>query len=188
MKNKTPNDEDYSAYMGVGHNQPKDMLEIAKLANAQYEKSCEIEKLEDALEKAKEEFRKLAEEKLPPKMEELGIQEYTTTEGIHVKVKEEIRGGLPEEKRAQGFKWLEDKGHEALIKSEVVVAFPRKELDKAKKLVEDLRKDDFIVSLERSVHFQTMQAFIKEQMLEGKDIPLDIFKVFRQRVAKVEKE
>ena len=41
-------------------------------------------------------------------------------------------------------------------------------------------------NLERKVEPMTLQAFIKEHLAAGKDIPLDIFGVYRQRIAKVE--
>jgi hypothetical protein len=177
---------DYSAFVGIGHNQPSELLEIAKLATAQYAAQTKVDKLEEDLKAAKEELRKLAEDKLPEAMENAGISEYTTTDGVHVEVKEKVRGSLPVENKAKGFDWMEKGGFSGLIESKVVAPFGREELEQAAALVLELQKAGRIAVLDRNVHHSRLDAFIREQLTQGKDIPLDIFNVYRQRVAKVE--
>ncbi len=184
-KKKEPVD-DYSAYVGMGHNNPpQDMSEITKLAERQWEAQKKFDQLEKDLEAAKNELERLSEVLVPDKMEELGLEEITTSSGIMVSVSEKVRGGLLKENRPKGFAWLEENGHGAIIKSEVVVSFGRKELQDANKLVEELRKDKKLASLEREVHHSTLDAFIREQLEKGKKIPLDIFSVMRQRISQV---
>lgn len=177
---------DYSAFVGIGHNQPGELLEIAKLAEAQHAAQQRVDLLEINLKDAKEELRKLAEQQLPEAMENAGISEYTTTTGISVEVKEKVRGSLPAENKAKGFAWLEEKGFGGLIESKVVVPFGRDELSEANALCERLQKECRIAVVDRSVHHARLDGFIREQLTQGKDIPLDIFGVYRQRVAKVE--
>lgn len=184
MKKKSK-DYDYSAYVGMGHNQ--DMSDIVRLAEEQLAAEIEVSRLESELERAKETLRQLAEKTLPEKMEEIGVSEYTTTTGISIQVKEKIRGSLPVENKDKGYKWLEDNGFGGLIETEVVVPFRRGELEKANALVKELQKDKKqISSLERNVHHARLDGFIREQLSLGKDIPLNIFGVYRQRIAKVE--
>lgn len=178
--------DDYSAFMGMGHNRPDDMSEVARLAEETYEAQKKVEKIQEELDAAKLVLRNYSEKLLPEKMEELGLNTYETTTGIHVRVKEEIRGGLPSENRVKGHEWLEKNGYGGIIKSRVVVPFKRDELTKANEFVEKLQSENMIAGLEREVHAQTLLAFIKEQLAQGNDIPLDIFKVYRQRVAKVD--
>ncbi len=177
--------QDYEAY--VGHNRPNELLEITQLAEAQTAAQKKVEDLEEALKLAKEALQEIAEYKLPEAMETVGLSDYTTTSGIKVKVKEEIIGTLKKENRPKGFAWLEKNGHSGLIKSSVVVGFSREQLEEAAKLVDRLRKENKSANLERKIEAQTLMAFIKEQLLDGKDIPLDIFSVHRQRVSKVTK-
>lgn len=183
MTNK--NDYDYSEFAGMGHNQPKDLIEVAKLAEEQYTLQVEVLKLEAKLEETKESLRIIAERKIPEKMEELGLADYTTTTGIRVEVKEKIRGSLPVENRPKGFDWLEKNGFGGLIESEIIIGFRRDQLEEAKKLVDTLILENRAASLERNVHHARLDGFIREQLAQGKDIPLDIFGVFRQRIAKV---
>lgn len=177
---------DYAEYARSGHNHQNNLLEISSLAQEQVEAEKQVEKLEAALKNAKEVLREISEKKIPEEMDRLGISTYSTPTGISVKVEEKIRASLAVENRQKGFVWLEENGYGGMIKSSVVVAFKRDELEYAEKLVEALREDEYLVNLERKVEPMTLTAFIKEQLAQGKDIPLDIFGVFRQRVAKVE--
>ncbi len=184
-QNKDP--FDYTDYVGVGHNSaPDDLLEITKLAEAQFEAQKKVDKLTEELKDATTALRNIAEKQLPEAMDALGVTIFTTTSGIAVKVSEKIRASLAPEHRPAGFAWLEENGYGAIIKSEVVVAFSRNEIEDAKQLVDALRVSRRLANLERKVEPSTLTAFIKEQLAQGKDIPLNIFGVYRQRVAKVE--
>lgn len=185
-KTDTASSTDYSAYVGMGHNQPTDIPEINRLAELQHKIQLRTSKLESDLKSEQEELRNVAEKLLPEAMENLGLSTYTTTTGISVQVKEKIRGALPVENRPKGFDWLEKNGFGGLIESEVVIPFKRDELEEANKLVEELRDKGKIAVLERNVHHARLDSFIREQLAQGAELPLDIFGVFRQRIAKVE--
>lgn len=185
---KSSSDDDYSAYVGIGHNQPPgDLDEIKKLAQDQLLAKKEVERLEKELKEAEEKYKDISERRLPGKMDHLGIPAVTLPDGTTVEVEEKVRGGLIVENRPKGHKWLEEQGHGAILKTEVSIAFPKKKLEEAKKLVERLREEELPANLERSVHANTLDAFIREQLELGKDIPLDIFSVMRQRIATVTK-
>lgn len=174
---------DYSAY-GIGHNQ-SDLPEITKLAEQTFAAQQLVEQLEAQLKTAKEDYRKLSEQRLPEAMDSVGLTEYKTTSGISIEVEEKVRGRLTVEKRPAGYAWLESNGFGALVKSEVVVAFGRTHLEEAQQLVDALRASGKVANLEKNVHHSTLDAFIREQLEAGKDIPLDIFSVDRNRVAKI---
>lgn len=177
---------DYSAFVGVGHNNPpNEMEEVRKLAELQLATQKEVENLEIALKNAQERFKDISERKLPEKMESLNISAHTYTDGMVVEVEEKVKGGLLVENRPKGHAWIEEKGHGGLLKTEVVIPYPRKKLEEAKKLVEELREKQLPANLERTVHHQTLDAFIREQLELGKEIPLDIFSVYRQKSATV---
>lgn len=180
-------DFDYSAY--VGHNNPPPDDEIQKLTK----KAEELDKLETniakteiTLEDLKAKHKQISEKELPEQMESLGLKTFETASGVAIKVTEKVRGALTPENKEKGFAWLEKNGFSALIKSEVIVPFKRNELEEASKLVEELQAKNRIAELERNVHVKTLEAFIREQLAQGKEIPLDIFSVYRQRIAKVE--
>lgn len=183
----TTDNYDYSAYVGVGHNgAPEELLEVTKLAEATLAAQTKVEKLEGDLKTATQDYRSLAEKKLPEAMELLGMSSFTTTSDISIEVSEKIRASLAPENRPKAFTWLEENGYGGIIKSEVVVVFKRHQIDEAKKFADELRQKGYLANLERKIEPSTLTAFIKENLAQGKDIPLDIFGVFRQRIAKVE--
>lgn len=184
MTNKK--DYDYSAFVGVGHNSENELSEVAQLAEAQYAAECKVEEIESALDKAKEELRVIAEKKLPEKMELLGLTTFSTSNGVHVKISEKIRASLAVENRPKGFDWLEKNGFGGMIKSQVIIPYKRDQLEEANEFVDGLRKGGKLANLERKVEPATLTAFVKEQLTKGEDLPLEVFGVFRQRIAKVE--
>lgn len=186
MNKKKPTAEDYAAFVGMGHNSANDMSEITKLAEAQYAAQQKVDALKIDLKAAEEDLRKYSDKLLPTKMDELGIATFETSSGISVEVKEDIRVSVPPENRPKAWDWMEKGGYGALIKSTVITAFERDEIKEANALVEKLRKDNRVANLERKIEPMTLLSFVKEHLAKGKDIPLDIFKVYRQRVAKVE--
>jgi hypothetical protein len=169
----------------IGHNQ---IPLIKELAKKQYDIQCEIEKLEQTLVQKKSELKVVQEKQLPDAMDDAGILYYGTDDGLEIEVEDKIMGGLKVENRPAGHSWLEEQGYGRIIKSKVVADFTREELETAYKLVEELRSKGLVVNLERNVHPQTLLAFIKEQLAEGRDIPLEIFSVYQQRSAKVKQK
>lgn len=183
---KKENLYDYSEYADVGHNHPDDLHELTKLAEAQRAAEASVEKLEEELKSAKEVLKNIAEKQLPQKMEEVGLTTFETSSGISVEISEKIRASLAPENRPKAYAWLEENGFGGMIKSNVVVNFGRNEITEAATLVEQLRLSNRLANLERKVEPMTLTAFVSEQLTQGKDIPLDIFGVFRQRIAKIE--
>lgn len=179
-------DYDYSAFVGVGHNSVNELSEIALLAEAQFAAQQLVDKLELDLKAAENALKEISEKKLPEKMDALGLSTYSTTSGINVKVSEKIRASLAVENRAKGYAWLEANGFGGIIKSAVMVAYRKDQLNEANEFVEDLRKQGKVVNLERKVEPSTLTAFVKERLTNGEELPLEVFGVFRQRIAKVE--
>lgn len=177
--------DDYSAYLTPSHNNPDEMAQVAILAEEQWAAEEKVAKLEAELAAAKEALKEISEKKLPELMETLGISSYKTTSGLEVDVKEVIRAHISEENKPSAFGWLEANESGGIIKSEVVSSFGRDEIDKAKELVDYLLKQNRPAAIKRSVHAQTLMAYVRERLAAGKDIPIDLFGVLRQRVSKV---
>lgn len=178
--------EDYSAYLNIGHNRPDELAEVTKLANDQHIAETKVANLSHQLEQAEKELAQIAEHKLPELMDELGLTNFTTSNGIKVNIKEKVRASIAVENRPKAYSWLEDNNYAGMIKSNVVINFGRDELEEANKVVEAFRSQQRVAALERKIEPSTLTAFIKEQLTQGKDIPLDIFGVYRQRISKID--
>lgn len=177
---------DYTEYK----EQPGDNLlaQLSATALDLHKAQREVERLEEELAAAKKEVTRLEMHELPRLMDEAEQLQITTKDGITVKMTEKIRASIPKASQAQAYHWLEENGHEELIKRQFVIEFSRDEQAWAKKFERDMarRVRPLPCTRKETVAPQTLQKFIREQLEEGVDIPLNLFGAFRQRFVKLE--
>lgn len=77
------------------------------------------------------------------------------------------------DRRKAAFDWLEKNGHGDLIQIAVTVNIPRGELEKAKKLFSLLDEAGYVYSANEAVPWNTLTAFVKEQVSNGTVPPLE---------------
>jgi hypothetical protein len=179
---------DYSQFKPeVGDNL---LAQISVTALEQKEAEAEVERCEEALKAAQNKLRLISEKTLPELMDEAEMTTCETRDGIVVKVQEKIRGSLPKGREKPAFAWLEEHGHDDLVKRQFKIEFGKDDQAWAKKFEADLRKRKKPVAVTRSdtIHPSTLASFVTEQLQQGVDIPLDTFGVFRQRSTKIEFE
>lgn len=171
---------DYSEY--TKKPQSGDALaRLSDLANQQMDKAVEVERAEAELKRLTDEYRQIAEQDIPELMEELGIEEFTTTSGLKISIKEKVRASILAAKKAQAFQWMRENGHAGLIKRIVKVQFGMGDDELAQETVEMLK--DLDVEDESSIHNGTLCKFVREMQAEGKEVPEALFSVHRQKVA-----
>ena len=123
---------------------------------------------------AKETRRKLQEEDVPSMMEELQLTSFKLQTGETVGWKPDVRLEMDNMKKDEAYNWLEEHDFGGLIKTVVGVQFGKGELEKAKGLLAQLIELGYSEpSLKRDVHYQTMCAFLREQIEKGTDMPLE---------------
>lgn len=177
---------DYSEFKdGPGDNV---LAQLSAMAMEQKQAEAEVARLEEELKKAQAKLKDLSEHKIPELMDAAEVKEFTTKDGIKIKIVEKIRGSIPEANAPKAFAWLEEHGHDNLIKREFKIEFGKNEEAWARKFEADLkkRKRPLKVRLKRAVHPSTLASFINEQLENGVDFPMDTFGVYRQRFSKIE--
>jgi hypothetical protein len=175
---------DYSAYMGSADEQALDKLNV--LAEEQHLAEKEVLACEEALKAAQVKLRDIAEHKLPEYMDSLGLEIFKTKKGLMVNIKEKVRASISADNKPKAFSWMEGNGFGGLIKRTVIVGFGRDQSAQAKELTDKLKEEYPTTSFEQKVETSTLQAFVREQLAAGSDIPVDIFGVFRQRISVIE--
>jgi hypothetical protein len=144
---------------------------------------------EDALQKAKNLETELATRQIPELLEKMRLDKCTTSSGIEVSVKRDIRASLPGhdrgDARSGAILWLIEKGHGGIVKNTVRVDLDRGADERADALVADLRARGFDPQAFKDVHAQTLSALARELMEAGQIIPKDLFNLFDQRTAKI---
>jgi predicted transcriptional regulator len=161
------------------------LARLATLAGEQRKAEIAVLEAEEALSKAKKHLADVSERQIPELMDEAGVAEFTTADGLKIQVLEKIRASIPKTAQGAAFAWLREHGHESLIKNIVEVKFSAGEDEKAEEILHLLQEHGTEPSAEKSVHASTLAAFIKEQLTAGVEVPLELFGAFRQRYAKI---
>lgn len=169
--------------------QPGDniLAQISAMAERQVEAEAAVAEAERILELRTKELKAISEDALPDLMDAAGMTEVTTKSGHKVKLDENIFASISKERAPAGLAWLIANGHRALIKDEFKVQFPRGSEEQAaefEKLVAQYEKLANVAHT-TSVHPSTLTSWVREQLAEGADIPLDVLGVTRRRVTKI---
>ena len=101
--------------------------------------------------------------------------------------KEFYKGSITKENEAEAFKWLEDNGHGDLIKNIVSIRFGKGENESAEKLISSLEQDGLYPDQKRKVEPMTLNAFIGDQITNGKQVPMELLSVFTGNKVKIKK-
>jgi hypothetical protein len=142
-----------------------------------------VKEREEELKAAQHRVKELEESTIPELMEELNMKSFETSSGMKVKVEEKIRVGRVKDPEA--LQWLEDRGHSGVIKTNVGVALPREEREKAKKLAAQLAEMGMDAKVESFVEWGTAASLLKELRENGEEVDFGLFKASDFRRVKV---
>lgn len=163
------------------------LAQITRMAVEQKRLEAQVAKEEEQLQKTKDKLKDIAEFKLPALMDSIQMTKFTLADGSEIAIKETLRCSIPDAFAAEAYKWLEVNKHDALIKRQFTIDFSKDQEKWAAAFAKELqeREDPVNFKCKRSIHPQTLAAFVKEQLEEGVDLPLKVFGVFRQRTTKI---
>lgn len=176
---------DYSEYAETQPDTHEAFKRLNELVAEKAAADAEVAEAEAALKQAQARQRAVSEVALPELMDELGLTTFETKSGLKVNVAEKIRVSVPAARRDAAYDWLEQHGHSGLIKRQVSVAFNKDQEEDAQKLLSEIQPRFPDCKSERQVHPSTMRSFVISSINEGEEIPLDLFGVYRQRIAEV---
>jgi len=149
---------------------------------------------EQELETCKAVVKDIAQHRIPQATEGMDGT-FDLGDGRELQLKEDIRASIAGEKRAPAINWLDEHDYGHIVKRQVIVEFGKGEEERTKVFlakVRELEKHEdigkLIVKTNYSVHPATLVSFVKEQLGEGVALPIDVFGIFRQRVAKVKEK
>lgn len=154
----------------------------------------EIEDMKEQLKEKEQNLRKLTEQEIPDLMTELNVKNFTLTDGSKVGLVNIVSANIPSAgaiERARGdakeelyerqqscFEWLRKNGGADLIKANVEVQFGKGEDKSCTDFKKELRERKVFYHESTGVHPQTLKAFISESISNGKNIPVEIFKLY----------
>lgn len=157
--------------------------QIAVLAARQVDLGTQIEEMKKVLENLEQDLKQVAEVDLPAAMFEAGISSFTLENGTKVTTKEDIYASIPKGKESEAFTWLGDNGFGGIIKHVVSASFGKEEDSRAQEFIKAAKELGLEPEDKRAVHPSTLKAFIKEQLQQGTNLPLDLFGAFQIKKA-----
>lgn len=143
-----------------------------------------VKNKEKELTKLKDAQKNLSEEIIPEIMESMGQVKFGSTEYEAV-IYSRFRPNLPKDssQRQKAFEWLAENGFEGIFNNQVVVRFNPEEYEE---MVEFANKTPNAY-IERTVHHQTLEALINEQVEKDPDFPIELFNAYEHKRTKVTK-
>lgn len=154
------------------------------LADKFEEASTTVEMLEAELAVAKENLRRVGEHEIPSLMD--GMRgSLTLPDGREVSVREKTRANISKENKPVAYSWMESRGYGSIIRNRIIVDLPAGQEKLALEIARELELRRVAAKLEKSIPWQTLDAFVRERLQEGEPIPLDVFGVFRQKFTTV---
>ena len=161
---------------------------VAKIAEQILAQEQLVKNLGQEHQQAKDKLLALKQEELPTIMAELNLSSFSLQDGSQVTLKPISSGRIKEDDKARAFAWLREHGSGDLIKNTVTVTFNREQDNEAKALVADLEEKDLKPKQKSEIHPQTLQAWVKERIAEGKPLDMELFNVWVGQRAEIKRK
>lgn len=155
---------------------PKDqnLAGVAQLAQNQMDLEDAIAANEAQTKTLKKELREIVEKTLPDAMDELGLSGFALAGGGKVTVAPFNSVSITEARKEEAHTWLENNGHEDLIKHEITAKLGRNP-EMTKLVAEFLVGQGVSFNDKEGVHNGTLKVWVREQVEAGTPIPLELF-------------
>ena len=168
---------------------PEDLLKrVEYFGKKQRDVMKQLAEAENQVELLKGQLRRIVEQDLPKVMDQAGMTSFTLEDGSKLTVKAFYSASIPEDRKDEAFDWLKENDFDGMIKADVKVSFGKGEFEIAQSFLQFIRGfNETVIQPEykENVHWQTLRAFVKEQIEGGKPLPLDMFGVFVGRKAEL---
>ena len=166
----------------INVNTSKDLSSLVKSLRDTEARLTEAEELVSQLKKAK---HKLSTEQIPQLMDEMGVKEFKTDDGVKVSSNVVVHASIPVDKREEAYEWLRENNYDDIIKNEVILSFTRGEDNIAGNITEELKSKGLDPIRKNNIHPATLKKFVKDCLEKNIQINLDTFGAFIQNVAKI---
>ena len=159
---------------------------ITRLAREAVAAAADVERAEMSLKAAQDRQRNLLEFLLPNAMLEAEQDDIKTSDGVRIKLTEQLFASIPAAQQEPAFDWLVANNQGAIIKRNLFLQFGKGEEQKAAEAIDALRDHGFAPTDKQSVHPQTLAKAIKEMLESGVDVPMELLGAHVRRSVKIE--
>lgn len=165
---------DYSAFKRAAPTSEQ-LSALSALVRQMHDAETELAMAEEVAKQKAENLRQIAETQLPELMASVGMQEFTTTDGLKVKIERAYTAAPTVANRDQAYDWLEANGHGGLVKRSIEVGFGVEQQADAAQLAVELEGRFNNVNKGRKVEPSSMRAWAKRMIEDGVPFPKDLF-------------
>ena len=163
-----------------------EIKDVSEASNHYLKVESDILSLEEQIKLKKLELQQ-TNDTIVTLMESRGVKSIKLMSGDAVSFTPFYKGHISKANEAEAFGWLEQNNHGELIKNIVSIQFGKGENDKASKLINSLQADGLSPDQKRKVESMTLNAFLKEQINKGENIPIETFGVFIGNKVKIKR-
>ncbi len=156
-----------------------DLKNIAQLAKQMLAYEDKVEQAMQRLKELNEDLRDIVERKLPEAMESAEMTEFTLEDGSRVSIKPAYYAHITADHKEEAFAWLRANNLDGLIKNDITLSFGKGDDAAAQEALAVVDGAGWAHKDKQHVHPQTLRAFVKEQLEDGQDIPMEVFGVQR---------
>lgn len=155
-----------------------EVIELTALVEMQLKAERAVERVEEELKDAKKNLRKVQEQLLPDAMTAAGVDELKLVSGHKIKITDFVRCHIKKEEKPKAYEYLRGIGSGDLIKNEITIPFQSGKDTEAAELMSKLQDMGFLAHQKENVHTGTLQAWVKEQLKEGRPLDKDLLGVY----------
>lgn len=142
-----------------------ELAKIRRLAELQIDLMARIARGNAVLARLNAYLSDVTDRQLPLAMKEVSLRRFELLDGTEIVMEDFVVAAIKKENRPQAYDWLKDNDHGDLVKRTVIVTFGKGEEAWAKKFIADMarRKKPLKAEIKEDVHFQTLNAFVREE-------------------------
>jgi hypothetical protein len=159
---------------GIDQAAPELTERIWQTARELYRRQQEVVRLTERIQKETEEITRLSESVLPVMMDEAQTKEMTSTTGVKLIKENKVYGNISKDNESAAFAWLESNKFGSIIKFGFMIPVEKGDVKLAKMVRSLLKKAKLAFEEKSSVHYQTLQAFIRESVEQARKLPPSI--------------
>lgn len=169
MLQSPPHDLSDLINLDANRSPPEDKLErLRSLGATAMQIKIEVEQLEKQRKAQQAKLNQLLNKDLPALFEEaqvdnIGLSDYNVDMILMNYYHANIAADWPEDQREAAFSLIEKEGAGDLIRYVVSVSFNKDEYQAAKKLQEDLTRMGIVPTVQKTIPWKTLTAWLKEQ-------------------------
>jgi len=161
--------------------------QLSSLVRQLREVEDKISEAEEYVKEMKQQQRALSMDSIPSLMDEMGL-ERVDVDGLIVSRKMIVKASIPLERKEEAFAWLRDNKFGDIIKNDVTCSFAMGEDNVAGDVVGILQDRGFSPTTKTHIHPSTLSAFVKERLVGGNPIDLDMFGAFVNNSAQIKRK